>query len=155
MADLAAGRVMLLAKELRRHMGELFDDEAWMIEMGFRPPCVGVLRVVTDAGPLSQREISDRLGFDPSDMVGALDILEKAGLVERQRDPDDRRRHAVSVTPAGRKAADRIDVLLFEAERRALARLDEDERSVLAELVDKALARGAYTEDAAEAAAVS
>src|SRR4051812_49112884 len=90
--------VMLLAHEMRRHLSDLFADEEWMAEKGFRPPCAGVLRAVAEAGPLSQREISDLIGLDPSDLVGAIDIVERAGLVERQPDPEDRRRHAVMVT---------------------------------------------------------
>jgi DNA-binding MarR family transcriptional regulator len=131
--------VMLLAHEMRRHLVELFADETWMAEKGFRPPCAGVLRAISEAGPLSQREISDLIGLDPSDLVGAIDILEKAGLVERQRDPDDRRRHAVRVTEEGARAAGRVRELMTQAEDEALARLSDDERARLGVLLQKAL----------------
>jgi DNA-binding MarR family transcriptional regulator len=132
--------VLALARSMRRHLAELYADEAWMQDLGFRSPCAGVLRTVAEAGPLSQRQISDEVGLDPSDVVGAVDILETAGLVERHRDPDDRRRHAVMVTPEGAKAADRLRELMVEAEDRTLANLTPDEREQLVDLLEKALA---------------
>lgn len=139
--------VLLLAREMRRQMADLFAGEAWMHDLGFRPPCVGVLRTVAELGPLSQREISDEVGLDPSDVVGAVDVLEAGGLVERRRDPDDRRRHSVVVTPEGRKAAVRLRRLMVEAEDRALANLTDDERELLVSLLEKALVAEAVDVD--------
>ena len=130
-----------MAREMRRHMIDLFADEPWMAELGFRPPCVGVLRTVHELGPVSQREISDEVGLDPSDVVGAVDILERGGLVERHRDPEDRRRHAVVITPEGRERSERLKELMLAAEARALANLDADEQEQLVSLLEKALVR--------------
>jgi DNA-binding MarR family transcriptional regulator len=132
--------VFLLARELRRHVHELMAEEEWAADAGFRPPCMGVLDVVARAQPVSQREISDRLGLDASDVVGVLDILEGARLVERRRDPQDRRRHAVVLTELGHTAARRFAALRAKAEERALAGLDEQERQVLVDLLNRALA---------------
>jgi DNA-binding MarR family transcriptional regulator len=82
--------------------------------------------------------ISDTLGLDASDLVGVLDILERAGLVERRRDPDDRRRHAVVLTAVGERAAHHFDVLRSQAEARALSGLDPDERRQLTALLARA-----------------
>ncbi len=120
-------------------MHELMANEQWAIDAGFRPPCLGVLAVVADRQPVSQRQISDRLGLDASDVVGVLDILQGAGLVERRRDPEDRRRHAVLLTPAGEKAAAHVAALRALAEDRTLGALDADERKQLAHLVHRAL----------------
>ena len=139
--------VFRLAAELRRHLHDLLVDERWVADGGFRPPCLGVLHAVIDRGPISQREISDRLSVDPSDVVGALDILERAGLVERGRDPEDRRRHAVVATPAGRRAGRRLGELRAEAEDRALAGLDASERRQLTALIGKALDRAGVDVD--------
>ena len=136
-----------MAREMRRHMIDLFADEPWMAELGFRPPCVGVLRTVHELGPVSQREISDEVGLDPSDVVGAVDILERGGLVERHRDPEDRRRHAVVITPEGRERSERLKELMLEAEARALANLDADEQEQLVSLLEKALVREAVDVD--------
>jgi DNA-binding MarR family transcriptional regulator len=137
----ALSGVFLLAREMRRHIGELMAEDQWAVDAGFRPPCMGVLAVVAAEQPVSQREISDRLGLDASDVVGVLDLLEAAGLLERRRDPNDRRRHAVVLTSRGEWAAQRFADLRARAEERALAGLEPHERSQLAELLARAVAR--------------
>jgi DNA-binding MarR family transcriptional regulator len=127
-----------VARELRRQVGELMAAEPWVADAGFRPPCMGVLSCVAAMGPVSQRRISDELGLDASDVVGVLDVLEAARLVERRRDPSDRRRHAVVLTPAGRKAAERLVAIRSAAVDRVLSGLGPDERRMLADLLDRA-----------------
>ena len=62
--------------------------------------------------PLSQQDIARRLGIDPTVLVGVVDELEGRRLVERRRDPDDRRRYLLAVTESGAE-------LLVKAERTA------------------------------------
>ena len=63
-----------------------------------------VLNVLEDReGGMSQRELSDVLVVDRSNVTGLLDRMEKAGWVVRADDPHDRRVYRVSLTPAGRK----------------------------------------------------
>jgi MarR family 2-MHQ and catechol resistance regulon transcriptional repressor len=52
---------------------------------------------------MSQRELSDKLVVDRSNVTGLLDRMEKAGWVRRDDDPDDRRIYRVSLTIMGRK----------------------------------------------------
>ena len=65
-----------------------------------------VIAVLRDSGrPLTVREIGDRLvceGGSPSRLVGSI---VSAGLIERGEHPDDRRAVALSLTPAGARAA--------------------------------------------------
>ena len=133
--------VFHLAREMRRQVHELMAEEQWAVDAGFRPPCLGALEVVARHQPVSQREISDHLGLDASDVVGVLDILEAAHMVQRQRDPRDRRRHAVVLTERGEAAARHFAVLRERATDRALADLDDDERRQLVELLNRASRR--------------
>ncbi|HEX2048212.1 MAG TPA: MarR family winged helix-turn-helix transcriptional regulator [Acidimicrobiales bacterium] len=135
--DLLSG-VFQLAREIRRQLHEVLAEEEWVAEAGFRPPCMGVLEVVARRQPVSQREISDHLGLDASDVVGVLDILEAAGMVERRRDPHDRRRHAVVLTETGETAARRFAALRAEVEDRVLGGLDPEERRRLVDLLHRA-----------------
>jgi len=133
--------VLLLAREMRREIHELMAEEHWAVEAGFRPPCMGVLAVVEQLQPVSQRVISDHLGLDASDVVGVLDILEAASMVERRRDPADRRRHAVVLTELGETAARYFAGLRTKVTERVLADLDDDERRLLVDLLNRATAR--------------
>jgi DNA-binding MarR family transcriptional regulator len=137
--DVLSG-IFALAREMRRQIGEAMATEQWAIDAGFRPPCLGVMAVVAERGPVSQRAISDHLGLDASDVVGVIDILEGAGMVERRRDPHDRRRHAVVLTDDGERAAARLTAMRSQVEARVLAGLDPDERRQLAELLNRAAA---------------
>jgi DNA-binding MarR family transcriptional regulator len=124
-----------LAAVTRRKMSERMADEAWAHDAGFRPGCIGVLHVVAAREPVSQREVSEQLMLDPSDVVSLVDILERAGLVERRRDPADRRRYALEVTPRGQLAVVRLREISRDATDELLEPLDADERAQLASLL--------------------
>jgi DNA-binding MarR family transcriptional regulator len=126
-----------LAAITRRSVSERMANESWAHEAGFRPGCIGVLRVVAAREPVSQREVSEALLLDPSDLVGLVDILEAAGLVERRRDPADRRRYALEVTPQGQLAVVRLREINRQTNEELLAPLDEQERAQLAELIGR------------------
>jgi DNA-binding MarR family transcriptional regulator len=126
-----------LAQLTRRAISERMALETWAHEAGFRPGCIGVLRAVAAGEPVSQREVSDQLLLDPSDVVTLVDILEGAGLVERRRDPADRRRYALEITKAGRLAVVRLREISQEANEELLAPLDESERAQLAYLLGR------------------
>jgi DNA-binding MarR family transcriptional regulator len=76
---------------------------------------------------LSQAEAAKRLGIDRTTMVAVIDQLERKGLVARRPHPDDRRKNAVEVTPAGRDLRERADRQIDECERRFLAGLGQAE----------------------------
>ena len=82
----------------RRRFQTLLADESWVADSGVRAPTYGVLSVVKQRGPISQREVCDWLGVHASDMVELVDRLEHLGWVARRRDPTDRRRYELTIT---------------------------------------------------------
>ncbi|MEU1722182.1 MarR family transcriptional regulator [Nonomuraea sp. NPDC005692] len=95
------------------------------------------LATLDDFGPAAQREVGDRLGLDPSDMVRLMDGLIAEGLAARERDPADRRRYRISLTAAGRDALERARAVVADVERQTLAPLTDAERRDLHSLVTK------------------
>ncbi|KOU28451.1 MarR family transcriptional regulator [Streptomyces sp. WM6373] len=90
-----------------------------------------------EGGPVSQRALADRLEVDPSVLVGVLNDLEGEGLAERRRDPADRRRHNVGITPAGQAALAKTTAALDEVEAGMFASLSAQERDHLRALLDR------------------
>lgn len=63
------------------------------------------LNIIESNGGLGAGELAAQSGFTPGAITGVIDRLERAGLARRVRDPADRRRVSVEVTPAFRAAA--------------------------------------------------
>lgn len=123
----------------RRLFHRRLTQEDWVAEAGLRPPSYGVLLVIERMGPVSQKQISDQMALDPSDLVAVIDTLEQAGLLTRSRDPQDRRRYSLTLTALGRKRLRRLDAIAAEVEEELLAPLDEDERQALCQLISRVL----------------
>ncbi len=70
-----------------------------------------VLALAPDGAGLSQRELSDELVVDRSNVTGLLDRMAKAGWVRRADDDDDRRIYRVRLTPEGRRLWEKADPL--------------------------------------------
>jgi DNA-binding MarR family transcriptional regulator len=100
-------------------------------DTGLHPYHYGVLLVLDEGSRDTQGSIADALGYDRGQLVGLLDELEEQGLVERKRDPTDRRRHIVRLTPEGKKALRRLRALAKQLEDDFLTPLSDDERQAL------------------------
>ena len=86
-----------------------------------------------------QQELGATLMVDPNNCVLLLNELDAQGFVERQRDPKDRRRHIVVITPAGVKALAHAEAKLEELEGEVLSNLDVTERDQLRDLLLRAM----------------
>jgi DNA-binding MarR family transcriptional regulator len=98
---------------------------------GASPYHYSVLAVLEESPRETQATIADALGYDRSWLVGLLDELEEAGLIERRRDPADRRRHLVSLEPAGKKRLAELRSISKGVEEEFLAPLDPEQREQL------------------------
>jgi MarR family transcriptional regulator, lower aerobic nicotinate degradation pathway regulator len=98
---------------------------------GLRPYHHAILLVLDKGSAETQGSIADALGYDRGQLVGLLDELEEQKLIERRRDPDDRRRHFVRLTSDGKQALKRLRALAKEIEDEFLDPLGEKERATL------------------------
>jgi DNA-binding MarR family transcriptional regulator len=130
--ELAASSGFLLA---RLGLGFKARAIARVEQAGFELYDYSVLAILAEGDRETQSTIADALGVDPSRLVALLDSLEKRGLVARQRDPHDRRRHVVSITPAGSHELGGLRKMAKEVEDEYLAPLDPESRAVFHELL--------------------
>lgn len=104
-------------------------------ESGFEVYDYSVLALLGEGARATQAAIAEALMLDPSRLVALLDSLESRRMIVRQRDPQDRRRHVVSITDAGQQELVRLREIVHELEEEFLAPLDQAERATLHELL--------------------
>jgi DNA-binding MarR family transcriptional regulator len=107
--------------------------------LGMRIKQYGTLCVLRDKEGISQQDMGDLLYMDKNSLVLLLNELEANGWARRRRDPNDRRRHIVELTPEGERAIERGEQAIEDVEDEVLSALSAEERATLQHLLDKAL----------------
>lgn len=100
-----------------------------------KPRQFQILDLLADRGPVGQRELGETMAIDHSILVTMLNPLEAAGLINRKRSGTDRRRHVVTITPAGQRRLTRAAQAQREAEDALFAGLTEQQRDQLRDLL--------------------
>jgi DNA-binding MarR family transcriptional regulator len=100
---------------------------------------LAALSYLRDCKETTQQSLVEGLCIDANYCVLLLNDLEDSGLVERRRDPTDRRRHIVSMTEEGSKALEHAEAAQQTLEDEMLGALKPDERAVLAHLLRKSI----------------
>jgi MarR family transcriptional regulator, lower aerobic nicotinate degradation pathway regulator len=114
------------------------SSETALEPTGLRPRHLVALTILRDRGPTTQVALGEALCVDPTNLVGLLNELEHASLLERRRDPVDRRRHIVELSDSGRIALARAERALASMQDEVLSGLGEDEREALHGLLVRA-----------------
>lgn len=128
----------LLGYHLRRAQLAVFQDFAATVDGAtITPGQFGVLALI-DANPgLSQTRLGEILGIDRSTVVGVIDKLEARGLVERAAGLEDRRAHALRLSPSGAKQFRALTRRVRRHESRVAKRLSAPERDLLIMLLQR------------------
>jgi len=104
---------------------------------GLSPRHGFTLSHLCENGPTSQQSLLEVLDVDPSVLVAILNDLENAGLAERKRDPEDRRRHIVEMSEQGHTALTAMEGTIDTIERELLADLSPTDADQLRSLLSK------------------
>ena len=102
----------------------------------------GALTLLQAEGPASQQRLAGRIGVDRTTMVALIDALEEKRLVNRHRDPGNRRAYVLEVTAAGRKRLRDALKAVELAEQQALAPLSAAESATLTRVLQRLVQAG-------------
>ena len=140
--------VVPLFTQIQKAFNRRIDEG--VLGMRFKPYMT--LCFIRDHPGTSQQDLESALFVDANTVVLILNELESGQLSIRRRDPNDRRRHVVEITPAGRRALERGDRAREELEDELLRGLSADEKKTLRRLLERVL-DGLHAEAKAEAKA--
>lgn len=132
------GSAFLLA-QLGAHAAARFAQR--ISELDLTPAQAGLLRLITRNPGQSQQAIARQLGTPASRLVLLVDGLEERGLIERRRDPADRRHYALYLTGDGTAFMKELGRLGAAHEDAMTEGLTADERAVLNDLLSRLAAR--------------
>lgn len=126
---------------LSRLMGDRMEKEYRRFGIGRGEfDVLSTLRRSGEPYTLSPRQLSATLMLTTGGMTGRLDKLERAGLLERSPDPDDRRGLRVSLTARGVGVIDEAVAAGVEVQQAALNGMDDSQAELLADLLRQLLA---------------
>jgi DNA-binding MarR family transcriptional regulator len=132
--DTATGSIVLLTRLAR---GVYRRSTVELVGMGLKE--LGALAYLRDNEQSAQQALFEALCIDANSCVLLLNELESQGYVERRRDPQDRRRHLVTITDEGMRALERAEHAQGSIEDEILGGLTAEERSTLHRLLSRAL----------------
>jgi DNA-binding MarR family transcriptional regulator len=128
------GNAFLLA-QLGAHAAAQFAQR--IAALSLTPAQAGLLRLVAWTPGQSQQAIARQLGTPPSRLVLLVDGLQDRGLLERRRNPDDRRHYALFLTEEGARFMRDLGQAGSAHEADLMTGLDEDEQAVLHSLLTR------------------
>ncbi len=122
--------------------------------LGIHMRLLMALSYVRDHDNAPQQELAEALCMDANNVVLLLNELEDLGYVTRRRDPHDRRRHLVELTAEGSRVLSSAERAQATIEDDVLRALDPEERTILWQLLTRAL-QGAEPDVPGQASAVT
>ncbi len=119
------GQTAFLLAQIGAHAAERFTER--ISDLDLTPPQAGVLRAIAAEPGRSQQALATQLGTPATRLVALLDSLQQRDLIERRRNPQDRRLHALHLTDAGQRFLGQLGRTASAHGRDLLAPLDDAE----------------------------
>jgi len=114
-----------IANRLVRVFQKAFDKKLEGYGLTSAQFCV-LAKLLEEEG-ITQTELAHRLYIESPTLVRTLDKMEEANIIERRRDPSDRRAYHIHLKPKGRKMRDFVDEIGFAVHKEATKGLTKDE----------------------------
>jgi DNA-binding MarR family transcriptional regulator len=124
---------------LLTQLSKSFNRRSTEEMLGMRLKEFIVLSYLRDHQGTTQQELGEAMLLDPNTVVLLLNELESRGYSIRRRDAEDRRRHVVDITPAGREAVARAEGAREVIEDEVLGELSAEDRRTLRRILLRAL----------------
>jgi len=131
--EVLAGSVGFLLSKLGLTSAAAFAET--LAPLGIDPRHFGIMRIIAMSDGPSQQRLGEALAVPASRMVALIDDIEALGLVERRRNPTDRRAHAIHLTAKGRKIYERALEVAGAYEDKLCRDLSDAERDELLHLL--------------------
>lgn len=113
-----------------------------MVSEDVTAPQLVVLNVLAANPGIDQRTLGEHASLDRSTVADVVSRLVRRGLVERLRDPSDRRRNILQLTPDGRGALEDVAPRTLAMNRVLLSPLAAEEQEVLMKLLRRLVEAG-------------
>ncbi|WJJ94870.1 MarR family winged helix-turn-helix transcriptional regulator [Neopusillimonas aromaticivorans] len=89
-----------------------------------------VLALVAENLQINQKRIGETINVSPPNLATLLDRMQENGLLERQRNPRDKRSHIVALTPQGQALYEKTKSSVANLERPASLSADEHDQLI-------------------------
>ena len=96
-----------------------------------------ILILILEAGSITQSRLTERLGIQPGSVSEVLSKLEKAGLIARAENPNDRRTTDILLTEQGKIQAQEAATRRSMRHEEMFSCLTEEEKGTLLAMLEK------------------
>lgn len=106
-----------------------------MKDTQLKPGQAGILVILQMTGPMSQRELADRIHITPPSVNVAIQKLEKAGYVRKEQDEKDQRMTRIHLTESGEEIIENMHDIISRTEATILKNMSTEEKILVRRLL--------------------
>ena len=90
-----------------------------------------VIKAILENPDITQQELGEKVFKDNASVTRIIVLLVKSGYLERDLNPDDRRKTILSVTKSGQTVIEQVQTLVLQNRQTALNGIVQDELEIL------------------------